>query len=211
MGKFFSTATKESDVDDRIQQAKLLLNKKSTEQQLLIEFMAELEGRVNQFKTELLSKRTGLYEKEQILKQYSKFANTLMKCVKFPEQADQAIESYLNNSYYPVAVNEYIKPNPAVTRASWLGLGLGVALLLASLPLFALNPIVGAVMLAIAVTVLLPSLFILLAPDSPDVVKKKEEERLLFKNASLFADPSISSTNVEAAFRDTDLTPAYLL
>jgi hypothetical protein len=202
MGKFFASNIKESEIDNLIQQAKTLLASKSTDKQL----MEELTKRIRQFKTELISKNTSPFEKEQILKQYYRFAKTLLKCVETPKQADLAIDSYLNNTYYPVAVYDYIKPNPIVMGASWLGLGLGIALLLASLPLFAVNPIIGAVMLAAAVTILLPSLFMLLAPDTPDVIKMKTEEQQLLKEASVFADdPTVTTKNDEGIHTNVNL------
>lgn len=154
-------------------------------------FLQKLSLRLSEYKNELTQINLATVEKDRILIQYHKFSKTLLNCIENPNNAANSIAHYMNGRYYPVGISEYTKPDPLLMDISWGALGVGIALLLSSIPAFVLNPVLGAVMLATATTILLPSIFCLLAPESPDVLKKKDEEKELFIKATQLINPSV--------------------
>lgn len=186
---FFAIFIKESDVDKIINQTNKLIERKTNDTNRAF-FIASLKARYSEFTTEL-QRNISQPGRNEILNQYYKFAKTVFKCLESPQRAKLSIARYLNSNYYPVGISDFTKPEPPMINAAWLGIEAGITLLLISLPLFAVNPVIAAILLATAVTVLLPSVFMVLTPDTPDVMKKKEQELKIFQDAAILMDPTL--------------------
>ncbi|KGP63604.1 hypothetical protein EP47_06510 [Legionella norrlandica] len=154
-------------------------------------FLTLLKLRVAEFQKELSNKTLNTYDKQQTLSQYEKFAKTLISCMERPQSASLAISHYHNNFYYPVGVQDKIHLSPEVKQAALAAVGISMALLIGSIPAFVFNPLIGTIMLSLAITLLLPSSFCLLTPDSPDTTRKKEQEKLIFKEGAKLINPDV--------------------
>ncbi|MBL7478920.1 hypothetical protein [Legionella bononiensis] len=192
-GFLFSPALTKQEVDDKISRAiNLLKNIPSKEKAL---FLSELKSRISDFEKELLSEQHSIYEKVQVLIQYNRFAKTLLHCLKSPENASAAIINYHRFKYYPVGIEDTMKPNPLLQNSAIATMGIGVALLAATIPAFIFNPAIGAIFLSMAITLLFPSCFYLMTPESPDTTRKKAEERTLFHLAAQLMRPDLVFTD----------------
>ncbi|HAT8180611.1 TPA: hypothetical protein JA361_14435, partial [Legionella pneumophila] len=186
----FSYHKSQESIDSLIEQVKKLLNHVEMKQKAY--FLNLLTLRVSEFQNELKLEASNTINKQQILIQYEKFAKTLLICIKQPERAFSAIHNYHKGFYYPVAVHDKIKPDPTIENAAIATLGVSFALLLGSIPTFIFNPLFGVIMVSLAVTLLLPSGFYLLIPDSPDTTRKKEEEKRIFVEGAKLINPDAS-------------------
>lgn len=185
----FSPQITHSAVDKKINSSKDLLE--NIEQSRKEEFIRLLQSRVNEFEKELDNPRIPRVEKTLVLEQFERFANILHRCLSHPERANASIRHYLNNRYYPVGVDDIKKPHREYASLAKTGLFLGVSLLIGAIPAFILNPIIGAIMLSVALTILLPSCFYLIIPESPDTSKKKEADRKLLQQGALLLKPDL--------------------
>lgn len=176
-------------VDEMINHAKKLLINVDIEQKT--HFLRLLNLRVIEFQTELNKASLDSYDKELILTQYEKFAKTLLICMEYPVRASSAIYYYHNRIYYPVAIQDKMKPEPIVQKIAITTVSICIALLIGSIPSFIFNPLIGALMVSLAVTLLLPSSFCLLVPDSPDTTKKKAQEKRIFEEGAKLIDPDV--------------------
>lgn len=155
-------------------------------------FLELLQNRKNDFENELSKTNITSFERQMIVDQYSRFAKTVLHCIETPENAPGSIDYYFRQRYYNVGITDTIKPNP-VTRSIAIGItGIGVALLIGAIPAFFVNPLVSLIMVAVAISILLPSTFALLIPDSPDTAKKKEEEKLLLQEGAKLVKPELT-------------------
>ncbi|HBB6896664.1 TPA: lpg1689 family Dot/Icm T4SS effector [Legionella pneumophila] len=185
----FSCHKSQESIDGLIEQVKQLLNHVEMEQKAY--FLNLLTARVTEFQNELKSETSNTINKQQILIQYERFANTLLICIKQPERTSSAIHNYHKGFYYPVAIHDKIKLDPTIENAAIATLGVSLALLLGSIPTFIFNPLFGVIMVSLAVTLLLPSGFYLLIPDSPDTTSKKEEEKRIFMEGAKIINPDV--------------------
>lgn len=144
-------------------------------------FLSLVQKRINEFETELSSDHFNEPEKTLIIEQYFRFAKTLHQCLKHPQRTTGSVEYYHRQFYYPVGIRDIEKPNPLANDLALTSTALSLSLLVGCIPAFVFYPVIGTIMLAVAITLLFPSCFILLIPASPDTHKKKEEERLLFQ------------------------------
>lgn len=146
-------------VEERMKQALNLLAEIDEKQKDV--FLTLLNARIEDFKAALKKEELSDSEKEQIITQYNRFANTLFHCLKFPKSSSLYITNYHNQRYYPVGIDKVQEPS-RVQRYGSSGTAItGASLILASMIVFAFNPIAGAVLLAIGVALLAPSLIIL--------------------------------------------------
>ena len=188
-GFLFSPALTKQEIDDKISRAiNLLKNIHSKEKTL---FLSELMSRISDFEKELLSEQFTTYEKEQVLIQYNRFAKTLFHCIKSPHNASASITYYHRFKYYPVGIEDTMKPNPLLQNSAIATMGIGVALLAATIPAFIFNPAVGAIFLSMAITLLFPSCFYLMTPESPDTTRKKAEEKTMLQLAAQLMKPDL--------------------
>ncbi|HAZ7572492.1 hypothetical protein OQJ02_07950 [Legionella sp. PATHC032] len=183
----FSHNKSQESIDGLIEQVKQLLNHVEMKQKAY--FLNLLTIRVSEFQNELESETSNTFNKQQILIQYEKFAKTLLICIKQPERTSSAIHNYHKGFYYPVAIHDKIKPDPTIEHVAIATVGVSLALLLSSIPTFIFNPLLGVIMVSLAVTLLLPSGFCLLIPDSPDTTRKKEEEKRIFVEGAKLINP----------------------
>ncbi|HAT6979282.1 TPA: hypothetical protein F8R96_07445 [Legionella pneumophila] len=183
----FSHHKSKESIDGLIEQAKQLLNHVEMKQKAY--FLNLLTLRVSEFQNELESEASSTFNTQQILIQYEKFAKTLLICIKQPERTSSAIHNYQKGFYYPVAVHDKIKPDPTIENVAKATVGIGLTLLFGSIPTFIFNPLLGVIMVSLAVTLLLPSGFCLLIPDSPDTTRKKEEEKRIFVEGAKLINP----------------------
>ncbi len=151
-----------------------------------------LINRMEEFRKELQNDQNYPAEKANILRQYHRFAKTLQQCLEHPQTAASAIRSYLNYEYYPVYIVDIEKPNPTAQKIMRGTLGTGIGLLIGSIPAFCFNPIIGVILISLAVTCLLPSTLYLISPDSKDTSIKKDEEKILFQESAKLIDPKLT-------------------
>ncbi|CEG57105.1 lpg1689 family Dot/Icm T4SS effector [Legionella fallonii] len=185
---FSSTVTKPS-IEQRIKQAKDLL--KSIEPTRTKHFLLLLQQRINDFEGELLSNEISSSEKESILEQYDRFAQTILRCLQYPSIAMYFISQYHKNFYYPVGVTDANKPSELDYDLAIASMSLGISLLISSIMVFICTPAIGAIMLAVGVILLFPSCYSLLTPNSPDTIKKIEEEKVLFQIGAQIIKPDL--------------------
>lgn len=188
-GFLFSPQITQSAVNTKIKSSKDLLE--NIEQSRKDEFIRRLQSRVNEFERELSNPQITRAEKTLVLEQFERFANILHRCLSHPERANASIKHYLSNRYYPVGVDDVKKPHREHATLAKTGVFLGVSLLIGAISAFIFNPIIGAIMLSAAVTLLLPSCFYLFIPESPDTSKKKEAERELLQQGALLIKPDL--------------------
>lgn len=199
---FPSQVTKES-LEQKIEQAKSLLANLENKKKRY--FLSSLQKRINDFENELL-RAINPSEKEQVLAQYSRFAKTLHQCLEHPWGAENSIYYYHKQYYYPVGINDALKPNYLTKNICIASVGLSISLLMGSIPVCAFNPIIGAIMLLIAIPLLFPGGFFLFTPDSPDTVKKKREEIALFQEGAKLIRPDLVFEEESEVNTDTDLS-----
>ncbi len=188
-GHFFSTSIDKSAIENKINQVKKLLAPVASEQKG--KFLLLLATRIGDFEVELENESLNDYEKQEILAQYNRFAKALEHCIQRPERASQAIRYYLKSKYYPVGINDMEKPNIPLQNAALATVITGMALLASAIPAFVFNPALGAILLSVAFTILFPSCFYLMTPQSPDMTKMKEEERELFEEGAKLMKPDL--------------------
>ncbi|KTD51075.1 hypothetical protein [Legionella quateirensis] len=193
-GFLFSHVLTKQEVDDKISRAINLLKNIPSKEKVL--FLSELKSRLSDFETELLSEQFTIYEKEHVLIQYNRFAKTLLHCLKSPENTSASIIYYHRFKYYPVGIEDTMKPNPLLQNSAITTMGIGVALLAATIPAFIFNPAIGAIFLSMAITLLFPSCFYLMTPESPDTTRKKAEEKTIFQMAARLMKPDLIFNDV---------------
>ncbi|CBJ12073.1 hypothetical protein LLO_1697 [Legionella longbeachae NSW150] len=175
---------------EKINAAKKLLVQKQLAEEQTDFFLDMLNARINDFETALKEKHE-FYEREQIIEQYNRFAKTLFKCLSKPESTLFYTDNYHNSKYHPVGINDVIKKEPIKNNISIATAFLGAALILASLPAFAFNPLIGAILLPIGITLLAPACLYLLTPELLDTTSKKLEEKIIFQTGAKLIDPSV--------------------
>ncbi|KTD63131.1 23, 7 kDa protein [Legionella santicrucis] len=196
---------------EKINAAKnLLVQKQLTEKQT--EFFFEmLNARINDFETALKEKQESS-EREQIIEQYNRFAKALFHCLSKPESTLFYTKNYHDFKYYhPVGVKDVIKKDPIKQNISITTAILGAALILASLVAFAFNPLIGAILLPIGITLLAPACLYLLTPESLDTTSKKLEEKIIFQTGAKLIKSSINFDEMQEldTFVPTFDTPVY--
>lgn len=167
-----------------------------------------LQQRVNDFTHELLSDEMSSSEKELVLEQYHRFAKTLLRCMNNPPNTMDFINHYHEKFYFPVGVNDTSKPSVIAHDLAVAAVTLGISLAVGSLVAFICNPILGAIMLAVGVTLLFPSCYSRLIPESPGTIKKKEEEKELFQAAAQVINPDLifNDEDTDTIFEEPGLT-----
>lgn len=170
-----------------ILKAKKLLNRIDEEEKSL--FLQMLEHRKTDFDKALETNKS-LGEKEQILAQYHRFAQTVHLCLSRPSHLALYIDLYHNRTYYPVGITEVIE-EPVRHKLSLAASILGAAIILASLVSFPFNPLIGAILLPIGITLLAPAVASLMTPDPLNTLPKKEEEKAIFQLGAQLMDPSL--------------------
>ncbi|MCL9683735.1 hypothetical protein [Legionella maioricensis] len=206
---FPSRVTKES-VVQKIEQAKSLLA--DIEDGKKRYFLSLLQKRINDFESELSSHTISPFEKEQVLEQYSRFAKTLHQCLEYPWGAGSSIYYYHRQYYYLVGSHDAAKPNHLTKEICLASVGLCISLVIGSIPVCAFNPVIGAILLLVAIPLLFPSCFFLFIPDAPDSVKKKQEEITLFQEGAKLIRPDLvfeeeSDINTESDFSEMSFIP----
>ncbi|WP_242601866.1 hypothetical protein [Legionella wadsworthii] len=131
-----------------------------------------------------------LAEKERILAQYHRFAHTVHSCLSRPSQLAFYIDLYHKQQYYPVGITEVIE-EPVRHKLSLAASILGAAIILASLVSFPFNPLIGAILLPIGITLLAPAIASIMTPDPLNTLPKKEEEKAIFQLGAQLMDPSL--------------------
>lgn len=166
------------EIEKKLTQAKnLIADKSNTDTE---RFLGRLALRVNEFTTALNDKTLSELDKEEILSQYYRFAQTLYKCLHHPESGPIYTSIYFNHRYHPVSVHQHSTLDSIKYYGSITATTLGAALILASLASFLFNPMLATVLLPIGITLLAPSLFSLCLAETPDLSGKKREEQLIF-------------------------------
>jgi len=186
---FFSKKSILESAEEKITTAKNLLESIDEEKKSVL--ITLIDDRIQEFKDALSDDNATCYEKNKIKKQYYKFANTLYHCVHKPELASCHIIQYFDFNYYPVGIKDIEKTEPINRNLSFTAAGLGVALVISSIPTFMFNPLIGIVLLSVGITLLLPTFFSLIIPDSLDTRAKKTEEKGLFEMAVQLKKPTI--------------------
>ncbi|KTC93961.1 hypothetical protein [Legionella cincinnatiensis] len=176
---------------EKINAAKNLLAQKQLTEEQTEFFFEMLNARINDFET-ALKKNLESYEREQIIDQYNRFAKALFHCLSKPESTLFYTNNYHNFKYYPVGINDVIKKDPINQNISIATAVLGAALILASLAAFAFNPLIGAILLPIGITLLAPACLYLLTPESLDTTSKKLEEKIIFQTGAKLIKPSLN-------------------
>ncbi|KTD35274.1 23, 7 kDa protein [Legionella moravica] len=189
-GFLFSPVITRDEVNQKINRAIHLLDDIHSKEKEL--FLSELRNRISDFEKELANDEISFDEKEQILIQYNRFARTLVHCMKSPDRASDSINYYHRFKYYPVGIEDTMKPSLLLQNSSIALLGIGVALLAVSIPAFLFNPAIGSIALSIAITMLFPSCFYLMTPESPDTTRKKSEEKHIFQQAAQLIKPELT-------------------
>ena len=185
---FPSQVTKKS-VEQKIEEAKsLLANIEDSKKRY---FLSLLQQRISDFENELSTNTLNSSEKEQVLKQYSRFANTVYQCLERPCGAANSIYYYHRHYYYPVGINDRAKPDILTQNILSASAALNLILLIGAIPVCLFNPIIGAIMLLVALPLLFPSCFFLFVPDSPGTGKKKQEEITLFQEGAQLIRPDL--------------------
>lgn len=179
---FFDTPKRE-DVEKKIQTARDALLIISQQDRELFEQL--LSARIMDFDTELTSFDGDKAQCDRVIEQYNRFATTLVRCIHKPANHAAIVNSYHNSiNYYPVGIKAIEKPNPLHQKLAYGAVVLGVSLLLAAIPAFLINPILGVALIAAAITCLTPSALYLLTPESKDMTAKKAQEAALFENCA---------------------------
>lgn len=192
----FSSQITKRDVENKIKEALALLPQAVTEGKN--HFIRQLEQRISEFESELAKKNN----EEQVLRQYHKFAQTLYSCLKYPKSASATLSRYLNHDYYPVGVHELHKPPQRAQNIARLAVVTGIVLFLFCLPELVIHPLIGAITLSLAISLLLPGGFGVFLPATPDVHKKQEQERIIVQDAVRLIDPhAVLDNDSEAFFR----------
>lgn len=185
MSFFQKTITKES-IDDIFKEIYEIISKKPNEDKSVL--IQLLNSRKKEFDDEFIATPSD----QLLLSQYRHFAKAINNCLRHPFQASSYIDHYLTRfDYYPVHITNVEKPNPFTRNLVIGAVSLGVALLLGAIPAFVFNPVIGAVLIAAAITCLLPSALYYFAPDSLDTTAKKEEERIILESAARLIDPTV--------------------
>lgn len=201
---FFASNITKHHIEKKIEQAKKLLN--TIEPTRTHRILSLLQQRVDDFTDELLSNTMSLSEKKLVLEQYHRFAKTMLRCMQNPSYAMDLIHNYHEKFYYPVGIKDTNKPSELVYDLAAAAVTLGISLALGSLAAFIFNPVLGAIMLAVGVTLLLPSGYSQLVPESPDTIKKKEEEKELFLTAAQLIKPCLIIAEADDIFEEQELT-----
>ncbi|PWY54520.1 hypothetical protein DGG96_16675 [Legionella qingyii] len=180
-------------ISDEIKKAlKLLGDKNEIDKKSFIEF---LNLRQQDF-YKALSKTTDHYERQRILEQYHRFANTLASCLSKPQNTAYIIDSYHNNkNYYPVGATKVIE-EPIRHNISLAATILGAALIIASIAALWINPFITAILLPIGITMLAPGGTSLLIPDSLDTSEVKSLEKMIFQTGAKVNNPELSFDEV---------------
>jgi hypothetical protein len=185
----FSSQVTRNSVEKKIAQAKSLLADIEDRQKNY--FLALLQKRISDFENELSTPTLNSSEKEQVLEQYSRFANTVYQCLERPYGAANSIYYYHRQYYYPVGINDRAKPDFLTQNILSASIALNLILLIGAIPVWLFNPIIGAMMILVALPLLFPSCFYLYVPDSPDTTKKKQEEITLFQEGAQLIRPDL--------------------
>ncbi|CAM2867405.1 hypothetical protein [Legionella worsleiensis] len=194
-GILFSPAPTPKEIDKKVKKVlKLIENIEANERE---SFLSLLNGRIEDFKKDIINEGLNVYEKEQVVLQYDRFVRTLSSCMEFPDRASNAINFYHRFRYHPVGVNDLIKPDPIIKNTLYATLGIGITLLATAIPAFFFNPALGGIITCIAITLLLPTCFYLMTPDSPDTSKKKAEEKIILQKAAQLIKPTLDFTNLD--------------
>jgi len=177
-----------------LEKSKKLIEDLSTEEFEKQTFLRLLSARLSDLD---LGLQTGTaLERYRVMEKYKRFANSLHVCLSSPKNESLYAEYYFGNKYYPVGTFEIEKQDPLIIKVAEGGVALAIALILASIPAFVFNPVIGGILLAAAVSLLLPSIFTLMIPDSMNTEKKKAEETTLFECAAKLVQPLSNSNNV---------------
>jgi hypothetical protein len=197
--KLFPTSNKEAEAIEKINRAKNKLE--SVEKELRELVLSKLELRLNEFRYALTDATLSASEKRAIIEQYNRFASTFLKCVTSPNYASAYVNSYLAKEYYPVAITELEPTNPWVRRSAMAGIFLSSLLLLAAIPAFIINPVIGGLLICLAITLLLPCSYVLLIPQQLNTEPKKSEERALFLEAADLVKPEAEHDEYREFYR----------
>lgn len=173
----FSPTPTRKQVEQKISDAKQLLPQNAMEDDNA--FFLMLDQRISDF-TLALDSRNNLSksDKTDVLWQYYRFAKTLHACLNNPAKAQYYTNSYFNQIYFPVGVDEYHTPSPVKYYGSIAGTTVGASLIMASFAALVFSPLISAIMLPIGITILAPSLFALCVPEMLDTTQKKLKSRL---------------------------------
>ncbi|KTD11021.1 23, 7 kDa protein [Legionella gratiana] len=188
---FFNQNNSHKSAVEKINEAKSLLVKKQIAEEQTTFFLEMLNDRIDDFETALKEKHDP-YEREQIIEQYNRFAKALFHCLSKPEFTPFYINNYHNLNYYPVGIDEKVKKDSLRHNISIAGTVLGAALILASFAAFAFNPLIGAILLPIGITLLAPACFSLVTPEPLDLTSKKFEEKIIFQTGAKLIKPSLN-------------------
>lgn len=150
-----------------------------------------LQLRINDFE-KALKENQDPFEREQVIQQYNRFAKTLHLCLSRPGFTTFYAMNYFKFRYHPVGINDAITPEPIRHNISLAATILGATLILASFAAFAFNPLIGAILLPIGITLLAPGCISLFIPDPPDTSTKKLEENIIFQTGAKLIEPSLT-------------------
>lgn len=189
---------------EKINAAKNLLVQKQLEEEQTEFFFDMLNARINDFETALKEKHES-YERDQIIEQYNRFAKALFHCLSKPESTLFYTNNYHNQKYHPVGINDVIKKDPIKQNIAIATAILGAALILASLAAFAFNPLIGAILLPVGITLLAPACLYLLTPELLDTTSKKLEEKIILQTGANLINPSVKIDEMQEF--DTSMYP----
>lgn len=147
-------------------------------------FLDMLDKRNKEFNI-ALAENPGPVDRRQIIQQYLKFTNTLLLCLKKPDNRTACISEYINDPLYYLVQSKSLEKTTSTRQKISGGTAiLGAAIIVASIPTFFFNLAVGLTLLAIGITILAASLLSWATPDSPDPKFMKIAEELLFQEGA---------------------------
>lgn len=193
MSGFFFTAPipTQDDIENKINDALTFLKKNEVSDETSAFFRQLLNARMAEFQQELGNMENNSAEKDLILQQYNRFARGLYGSMHSPSSTSSNITSYHNYRYYPVHIKDIEKPNPTTQKLMVAAVAVGSALLTTAAVTFVFNPVIAAILLAVALTCLLPTGLYYITPDSKDTAAKKAEESLIFQEGAKLINPQI--------------------
>jgi hypothetical protein len=204
---FFTAPVDKLLIESNIERAKALAG--ASEQSYKDLFLTQLRARISDFESDLASDKLSQEEKEQVLAQYDRFAKALIHCMTKPQAASSSIKYYFNQYYYPVGILDTQKPEPVLHSLAIGAAITGFTLLFSAIPAFIINPVFGASLMALAISMLLPGCFFLCTPDSPDTSKKKDQEKTLLQRSAQLIDPAITF-DPEPAYKESSVSVRFV-
>ncbi|MDR3442276.1 MAG: hypothetical protein P4L65_04605 [Legionella sp.] len=175
----------------KIKAAIALLDQKGDSRDIALFVEPLLTERMNEFQMALNSPKSSLADRNDIIEQYNRFAQAFYDCVNSPSSVQSHISSYHERKpYYPVGIPENTMPNQPMSYVPLAGAIIGALLLITACSMLAVNPMIGFILLPIAITLLAPSLLALFTPTPVDTAAKKKEEKTLFEAAAQAMEPT---------------------